>query len=94
MHAIYYKYSHLSFEGVWLKNSDLNPHLNLRNKDDFKLPALNFEIYRRLPHYSFAKEWNSLGDSTFQSNPITFSIEIKNRLRENTLSVLTVPEEA
>ena len=89
MHAIYYKYSHFSFDGVWSKNSELNPNLNLRNKDDIKLPAVNLEIFRRLPFYSFAKEWNELGDSTFQANPITFSIELKNRLRENSLSVLT-----
>ena len=91
MHAIYYKYSHCSFDGVWCKNSDINPLLNLRNKDDFKLSAVKLEIYRPLPSYSFAKEWNELGDSTFQTNPITFATEIKNRLRENSLSVLTEP---
>ena len=36
MHAIYYKYSHCSFDGIWSKNSELNPNLNLRNKDDIK----------------------------------------------------------
>jgi len=89
MHSIYYNYSHISFNGIWKKNSETNPNMNLRNKDDFKLPSLKLEFFRRLPLYSFAKEWNNLGDSSFQSNQITFSIEIKNRLRENTLSILT-----
>ena len=90
MHSIYYNYAHCSFNGVWSKNSDINPELNLRNKDDFKLPPLNIEIFRKIPIYSFAVEWNNLGDSSFQPNQITFATELKNRLRDNILSVLTV----
>jgi len=89
MHSIYYNYAHCSFNGVWTKNSEINPEMNLRNKDDFKLPPLNIELFRKIPLYSFAAEWNNLGDSSFQPNQITFAIELKNRLRDNNLSVLT-----
>ena len=57
MHSVFYNYAHCSFTGTWVKNSEANPNLNLRNKDNFKLPSVNVELFRRLPRYTFAKEW-------------------------------------
>ena len=83
MHSIYFNYAHQSFHGVWKKNSEINPHVELRNNDDFYLPSVHNENFRKTPLYSFAKVWNELGDTRFQHNPTTFAIELRYKLIEN-----------
>ena len=82
MHSIYYNYSPPSFANIWRKNSEITD-LQLRNNDDFYLPSVKLELFRKIPLYSFAKAWNDLGDTKFQLNPTTFSIELRYKLTEN-----------
>ena len=89
MHQIAYNYCHISFENIWPKNSDRNIPTSLQNNDDFQLPFVRLESFKKIPLYSFAKTWNDIGDSRFQKNAFTFAQEIKLRLRENTLSILS-----
>ena len=90
MHKIYYGNAHHSFINVWKKNSERQLSSQLRNNDDFFIPHVNIELFRRIPLYSFAKSWNELGDIKFQRNPFTFKQELKSKLRENSsLSTLT-----
>ena len=90
MHQIAYNYSHSSFAGVWSKNSNRNLPTSLRNKDNFQLPFVRTESFKKIPLYSFPKAWNDLGDSRFQCNPVTFAHEINSKLRENfSLSLLS-----
>ena len=83
MHAIYFNNAHQSFRGVWKKNSEINQHVELRNNDDFYLPSVHNENFRKIPLYSFAKAWNELGDTKSQHNPTTFAIELRYKLIEN-----------
>ena len=72
------------------KNSERQLSSQLRNNDDFYVPHVNLELFRRIHLYSFAKSWNELGDIKFQHNFFTFKQELKSKLRENfSLSILT-----
>ena len=90
MHTIYYNTAHISFDNTWIKNANRNVNITLRNNDDFYIPPVNLEMFRKIPLYSFAKAWNELGDSKFQSNPFSFAHELNYKLRENSLSALSV----
>ena len=77
MHSIEYNYAPLSFSNVWRKNLVRDNVYNLRNNDDFILHPFRIELYKKIPIYSFALEWNQLGDLKFQYNKITFQIALK-----------------
>ena len=92
MHTIFYNTAHRSFLNTWTKNSERNLEINLRNDNNFFIPPVHLEIFRRIPIYSFAKSWNELGDIKFQRNKFTFASELKSKLRENSLSALSFIE--
>ena len=92
MHSIKYNYAHISFHGMWTKNEDRNLATQLRNNDDFYLPSVHIEQFKKIPLYSFPQEWNKLGDLKFQKILCTFNTESKYKLRENSLSQLTIIE--
>ena len=54
---------------------------------------MKLELFRKIPLYSFAKAWNELGDLRFQPNPVTFSIELKYRLYENSVNSITLADD-
>jgi len=83
MHSINFNYAPESFNDTWKKNSQNNPDLQLRNSDDFYLPTVRIEAFRKISSYAFPKAWNDLGDTKFQHNPTTFSIELRYKLYEN-----------
>ena len=80
MHSIEYNYAPISFSNTWQKNSVRNNEYNLRNNDDFVLMPARIELFKKIPIYSLAFEWNSLGDLKFQYNKITFQIALKYHL--------------
>ena len=90
MHSVFYEYAPSSFLDVWKKNREKNLTQQLWNQDDFYLPPVKTEAFKRIPIYSFAKEWNELGDLKFQRNQTTFLIELKSKLWENTTSSLSL----
>ena len=77
MHSIEYNYAPASFSNTWQKNSVRNNEYNLRNNDDFVLKPVRIELFKKIPIYSLAQEWNSLGDLKFQHNKISFQIALK-----------------
>ena len=83
MHSIRYNYAPKSFENVFVHNNERDIDYNLRNNDEFALPAVRIEFFKRFPLYTFPHAWNSLGDITFQSNRVTFQIALKNHLLDS-----------
>jgi hypothetical protein len=84
MHAIYYKYNLSSFSNIWLTNAQRDIDMELRNANDFILPFVNRESFRRCPLYSLPFEWNKLGDIRYQSNRYTFKVALLYDLLEST----------
>ena len=82
MHSIKFNYAPESFANVWLLNANREHEYQLRNNNEFVLPAPRIDFFRKQPIYTLSSEWNKLEDSRFQPNRITFQIEIKNNLLE------------
>ena len=82
MHSIKFNYAPESFVNVWLLNANREHEYQLRNNNEFVLPAPRIKFFRKQPIYTLPSEWNKLEDSRFQYNRITFQIEIKNKLLE------------
>jgi hypothetical protein len=80
MHSVYNNYCNESFANIWTKNEHRRIEHNLRNANDFLLPHLRIELFRKFPVYSFAHVWNSLGDLKFKPNPITFRISLEEEI--------------
>ncbi len=80
MHSVYNNYCNDSFNNIWIKNENRRIDHNLRNADDFLLPLVRIEQFRKFPIYSFAHTWNQLGDLMFQPNPITFKLSLEQEL--------------
>jgi hypothetical protein len=75
MHSIHYNYNQ-NFTNVWTQNNQRNHDINLRNDDDYYLPQVNKEFFRRSTLYSIPNTWNALGDIKFQQNRTTFKINL------------------
>ena len=83
MHSIEYGYGPISFFETWQKNHQRNQNLNLRNADDFYLPAPKYDFFKRIPVYSLPNEWNNLAEEIkYQFNRTTFKIAVKSHLSE------------
>ncbi len=86
MHSVAYNYCNESFSNVRIKNENRQMEHNLRNADDFLIPQVRIELFWKFPIYSFAYNWNQLGDTKLQPNPTTFKIalewELLNQLDE------------
>ncbi len=80
MHSITYNYCHHSFNNIFLRNQHRERGYELRNRDEYQLPMVNYESTRRMPIYAMPKEWNQLGDVRFHHNRSTFLIALKNTL--------------
>jgi len=72
MHSIVYEYAHESFVNTWKRNSNRGIEHDLRNNNDFTLPAPKYENFKKSPLYSLPNAWNNLGDIKFQHNKFTF----------------------
>jgi hypothetical protein len=75
MHAIEFNYWQ-TFTNIWTHNNQRNHDIHLRNNDDFYLPPVNKEFFRRSTLYSLPHMWNSLGPNRFQPNRATFRINL------------------
>ena len=80
MHSIEFNYAPSSFNEVWTKNTQRNNLYKLRNNDDSTLKPVRIELFKRIPVYSFALEWNEVGDLKFQSNRKIFQTALKHML--------------
>ena len=53
MHSIRYNYAPKSFENVFVRNNERDIDYNLRNNDEFALPAVRIEFFKRFPLFMF-----------------------------------------
>jgi sarcosine oxidase/L-pipecolate oxidase len=84
MHAIEYKYAPASFDNVWIKNSDREPAVNLRNANDYYLPLPRTEAFKKSIAYALPSTWNELQpEIKYQENAITFKWALKAHLLES-----------
>ena len=84
MHAVEYKYAPPSFENTWIKNSDREPAILLRNANDYYLPLPRTEAFKKSTYYSIPHAWNELApEIKFQQNAITFKWALKAHLLES-----------
>lgn len=80
MHSVVYNYCPPSFRNIWFKRSVLGGHYDLRNNDEYYVPAVKLELFRKIPIYAFATAWNNLGDIKLQHNRFTFQTALKELL--------------
>ncbi len=80
MHFVEYNYTFNSFLTTWQKNANRDHTHNLRNANDFIVPAVHRESFKKFPLYSFPTAWNSLGPVKFQQNRTTFKIALTDEL--------------
>jgi hypothetical protein len=66
---------------TWTKNNQSENGHNLRNDNNYILPALRIEFFKKIPLYSLPAEWNAAGDIRFH-NRTTFRIALKDKLFE------------
>jgi len=69
MHSFKFNLLPFPFMETWITNRVRNPARNLRNADDFYVPAHNFATLKRLPFFNFPKSWNEY-DSLSKLNPV------------------------
>ena len=87
MHSFKFNLLPFSFTETWITNRVRNPARNLRNADDFYVPAHNFATLKRLPFFNFPKSWNEY-DNQNKLNPVPH-LYIKN-LKSALISNLNV----
>lgn len=83
MHSVRYDYCPISFQNIWKLNTDRQHNHELRNLDQFVLPYVRVESFKKNPAYSLPAIWNSTEiELTHQHNRVTFSIALRYRLFE------------
>jgi hypothetical protein len=82
MHEIEYNYTPWSFNSTWIKNQ-LDVGHELRNNNEYVLPAPQIEFFKKIPLYSLPAAWNAAGNLRFYNNITTFKIALKNKLFED-----------
>jgi hypothetical protein len=86
MHSIVYNYNLESFNNIWFLNNRRDMDMELRNNNDFTLPLIRRELFRKSPLYSLPYEWNHCGDVKFQHNRCTFKIALENELFDSLIN--------
>ncbi len=69
-----------SFNEMWITNRNRNPALQLRNADDFYVPAHRFETAKRFPYFTFPKLWNEEPASKHIQSKKIFCASLKSAL--------------
>ena len=72
MHPITYNYCQSYFNNTWTRNQQRERGHELRNREEYHLPRLDYEFTRHMPIYTIPREWNQLGDIRFHYNRTTF----------------------
>jgi hypothetical protein len=81
MHSVDYKYAPQSFENTWIKNNTRDMDYDLRNREEYSVPFIRIELFRRNPLCSLPTAWNELCDEIrFQHNRTTFKIALSDYL--------------
>jgi hypothetical protein len=80
MHSIEYNYYLRTFSDVWPKNTDRELTHQLRNSNDFIVPAAHRESFKKSPLNFFPTTLNSLVPVKYQTNRIIFKISLTDEL--------------
>jgi hypothetical protein len=81
MQSVDYKYAPQSFENTWVKNNTRDMDYDLRNWNEYRVPFIRIELFRRNPLCSLPTAWNELCDEIcFQHNRTTFKIALSDYL--------------
>jgi hypothetical protein len=67
MHKFKHNKLPFSFSETWITNRARNPDINLRNADNYYIPAHNLATVKRFPLFTFPKTWNE--DANNKLNP-------------------------
>ncbi len=87
MHSIEYDYAPQSFLDVWTKNNTRDMDYHLRNCEQYTLPFVRIELFRRIPFISLPIAWNELCDELrFQHNRTTIKISLSDYLFEQLIA--------
>jgi hypothetical protein len=87
MHSVDYNYAPQSFNGIWVKNNTRDMDHDLRNRDEYSVPFIRIEQFRKNPIVSLPKAWNELCDELrFQHNRTTFKIALEDYLFEQLIT--------
>jgi hypothetical protein len=78
MHSVMYNYAPASFNNMWSTNN--GDRYDLRNNDDLRLPNPRIELFRKSFVYKLPVLWNEMDATKYHRNPLTFKIELKNKL--------------
>jgi hypothetical protein len=70
----------ISFNEMWITNRDRNPALQLRNANDFVVPAHRFETVKRFPYFTFPKLWNDEPPKKLTPSSKIFCTSLKSAL--------------
>jgi hypothetical protein len=80
MHSVEYNYTLTTFTNTWQKNANRALAHNLRNANDYIVPAAQRESFKKFPLFSFPCTWNTLGPVKFQQNRTTFKIALTDEI--------------
>ncbi len=87
MHSVAYDYAPTAFRDVWTLNKNRGLNYELRNRDIFAFPTVRIELFRKIPLYALAHEWNNLAEHIrYQHNRITFKIALTDFFFDNLTS--------
>ena len=77
MHNFVNKKTPISFTGLWITNEERNPRIDLRNVNNFYVPAHRLDLMKRSPLVSFAKHWNDAIEEKHNQNLHIFLKSLK-----------------
>jgi hypothetical protein len=83
MHRFVNNKQPFSFNLTWLTNHQLNPQLQLRNANNFRIPAHRIDLFKRSSLVSFPTAWNSCQEDKYNGNEKTFLKSVKRRLLQD-----------
>jgi hypothetical protein len=76
-HSVEFNYAPRSFANIWTKNAEREIEYNLRNDEQYVIPPIRIELFRKTPFVSLPTAWNELSEGLrFQHNRITFKIAL------------------
>jgi hypothetical protein len=79
--TVKFNYALSSFANIWTKNAEREIDYNLRNVDQYVIPPIRLELFRKIPLVSLPTAWNEHGEGLrFQHNRITFKIALFDHL--------------
>jgi hypothetical protein len=69
-----------SFADMWIANRNRNPNLELRNADDYYVPAHKMASAKRFPYFQFPKIWIEANIVKINPSKIAFLRSIKSEI--------------